>query len=60
MVGEAVTKAGADRSTTEGSATTTKGRGIPHRTSSMEGCQEAETMEETGSARVLYVGQQDI
>ena len=60
MVGEVVTKAGADRNTMEGSATTMRGRGIPHRTSSTEACLEAEATEETGSAHVLFVGQQDI
>ena len=59
MVGEGDTKAGADPITTEVSAITMRGRGIPLRTSSTEGCQEAEAVEETGSARVLFAGQQD-
>ena len=33
---------------------------IPHRTSSTEACPEAEATEETGSAHVLFVGQQNI
>jgi hypothetical protein len=56
---EVVTKAGAECHTMEVSVITTNGRGIPHRTSLMEACPEAEATEATGSAHVLFAGQQE-